>query len=64
MPSVRKDLTLDMRRREDAEGERRIMGSGRRPGLPDLGRATRVEEGAFGLGMAEPGLVLWRAARR
>jgi hypothetical protein len=28
MPPSRKDLMLDMRIREDAEGERRIMGSG------------------------------------
>jgi hypothetical protein len=27
-----KDLMFDMRRREDAEGERRMMGSGRRTG--------------------------------
>ena len=31
MPDSRKDLMLLMRRREDAEGERSTMGSGRRP---------------------------------
>ena len=31
---------FDMRRREDAEGERRMMGSGRRPGF--LSREARV----------------------
>lgn len=33
MPDSRKDFILLMRRREDAEGESRIMGSGRRPGF-------------------------------
>jgi len=30
VPDSRKDLMLDMRRREDAEGETRMIGSGRR----------------------------------
>ena len=33
LPSSRKDLMLAMRRREEAEGERRMMGSGLRPFL-------------------------------
>jgi hypothetical protein len=32
LPSSRKDRALERRRREDAEGDRRIMGSGRRVG--------------------------------
>ena len=32
MPSSRKDRALERRRREEAEGDRRIMGSGRRVG--------------------------------
>lgn len=40
-PLSRKDLILLRRRREDAEGERRMMGSGRRPpGF--LGRTVRL----------------------
>ena len=30
MPDSRKDLMLDIRKREEAEGETRMMGSGRR----------------------------------
>ena len=33
VPESRKDFTLDMRSSEDAEGERRMIGSGRRPGF-------------------------------
>jgi hypothetical protein len=48
VPDSRKDLILLMRRREDAEGERRMIGSGRRPGF--LSREARevvvVVEGA------------------
>lgn len=33
VPDSRKGLMLDMRRREEAEGERRMMGSGRRDGF-------------------------------
>ncbi len=33
MPDSRKDLILLMRRREEAEGESKMMGSGRRPGF-------------------------------
>jgi len=40
MPFSRKDLMFDMRRREDAEGESRIMGSGRRTGA--LGLCARM----------------------
>ena len=36
VPDSRKDLMLLMRRREEAEGESRIMGSGRRPGFLSL----------------------------
>ena len=36
VPDSRKDLMLLMRKREEAEGERRIMGSGRRPGFLSL----------------------------
>lgn len=39
MPDSRKDLMFDMRRREEAEGESRMIGSGRRAGF--LGRETR-----------------------
>ncbi len=39
VPDSRKDLMLLMRKREDAEGERRIIGSGRRPGF--LSREAR-----------------------
>lgn len=40
MPLSRKDLIFDMRRRDDAEGESRMMGSGRRTGA--LGLCARV----------------------
>ena len=47
MPDSRKDLILLMRSREDADGERRIMGSGRRPGfLSREAREVVVVEGA------------------
>lgn len=62
---------FDIRRREEAEGERRIIGSGRRPdveteedgalGMEGLGWETRLEEGWEGfeeeLGCFEAGLV-------
>lgn len=54
MPASRKDLMFDMRRSEEAEGESRIIGSGRRP--PFLGRETSedvleaVEDGGAALG--------------
>jgi hypothetical protein len=45
---------LDIRKREEAEGETRMIGSGRRPGLGFRGRAVvraavLEEEGAPGL---------------
>ena len=47
MPDSRKDLILLMRSREDADGERRIIGSGRRPGfLSREAREVVVAEGA------------------
>lgn len=36
VPESRKDLMLLMRSREEAEGESRMMGSGRRPGFLSL----------------------------
>ena len=39
-PFSRKDLMFDMRRREEAEGESKMMGSGRREAF--LGRETRL----------------------
>ena len=36
VPDSRKDLMLLIRNREEAEGESRIMGSGRRPGFLSL----------------------------
>lgn len=52
VPLSRKDLMLDMRRSEEAEGETRMIGSGRRPGLGLRGsavvRAVR-DSGAPGL---------------
>ena len=39
MPASRKDLIFDIRSSDDAEGESRIMGSGRRDGF--LGSETR-----------------------
>ena len=39
MPDSRKDLMLLMRRREEAEGESKMIGSGRRPGF--LSREAR-----------------------
>ena len=47
---------FDMRRREDAEGESRMMGSGRRPGF--LSRDARVVVVA---GAVEGALVLRRS---
>lgn len=35
-PPSRKDLMFDIRRREDAEGDRRMIGSGRRTGALGL----------------------------
>lgn len=47
MPDSRKDLILLMRSREDADGERRMIGSGRRPGfLSREAREVVVVEGA------------------
>lgn len=43
MPLSRKDLILDRRSREEADGERRMIGSGRRDGF--LGRETRDDDG-------------------
>lgn len=40
VPASRNDLMLPMRSREEAEGDRRMMGSGRRPGF--LGSETRA----------------------
>lgn len=48
MPSTRKDLIFARRRREEAEGERRMIGSGLRLGFEDvgaLGFARRVGGG-------------------
>ena len=50
MPESRKDLMLDMRRSEEAEGERRMMGSGLRPGF--LSREARVVVLAMGAAAA------------
>ncbi len=65
VPLSRNDLMLDMRRRDEAEGERRMIGSGRRDGF--LGRETRdelpaatdagiagVEDGWLGRGRLRP----------
>ena len=49
-PSTRKDLMLERRRSEEALGERRIMGSGRR------------EEGVGLLGRRAGVMVVWGAA--
>ena len=47
MPDSRKDLILLMRSKEEADGERRMIGSGRRPGfLSREARAVVVVEGA------------------
>jgi len=50
MPSPRKDLMLDMRRSEDAEGESRMMGSRRRVGF-----FCRFETSGDGCGWAGTG---------
>lgn len=50
IPSCRKDFTFDMRIRLDAEGERRIIGSGEREEAPFRG-SGRPAEG--------PGIPLW-----
>lgn len=42
-PPSRKDLMLDMRRRDEAEGERRMMGSGRLCGFWLSARAGLLE---------------------
>lgn len=59
-PSWRKDLMFDMRIREEAEGERRMMGSGRReddgPGRPDFLGTGRPADGAGTPGGLLPGL--------
>lgn len=58
-PSWRKDLMLDMRMRDEAEGERRIIGSGRRedagPGRPGFFVRGRPADGAGTAGLV-PGL--------
>ena len=64
VPSPRKDFTLDMRRREDAEGERRMMGSRRRAGF----FCSEDTRGAEGAGVGPVGLlrvrnVLWAILR-
>lgn len=43
MPSTRKDLMFERRRREEADGESRMMGSGL--------RFAFLETGPFGVGM-------------
>lgn len=45
VPESRKDFMLLMRRRDEAEGERRMMGSGRRPDFLD--RFTRAGLGVM-----------------
>ena len=42
VPDSRKDLMLLIRSREEAEGERRMMGSGRRPGFLSLAARDAV----------------------
>lgn len=58
-PSWRKDLMFDMRMREEAEGERRMIGSGRReeegPGRPGFFVRGSPADGA-GIGAFVPGL--------
>lgn len=49
MPSTRKDLMFERRRREEAEGERRMMGSGRRP-VGVLPRRPAEDVGTAGVG--------------
>ena len=52
MPDSRKDLIFDMRRREEALGDRRMIGSGRRTGF--FGLLVSVEfEGAREAGIDE-----------
>ena len=55
MPSSRNDLIFDIRIRDDADGERRMMGSGRRvdaegavavPGMPGFFGNERPADGA------------------
>lgn len=53
MPSCRKDLMFDMRMRDEAEGDRRMMGSGR-----ELDLREGIERPAEGAGIILlPGLV-------
>jgi hypothetical protein len=77
MPSLRKDLIFDRRSKEDAEGERRIIGSNRRPELLVGVLGLAGMEGALGLrweargwlgggapGLEEPGFWPGRFAAR
>lgn len=59
IPSSRKDFTFDMRMREEAEGEIRMIGSGRAWEELDL-RDDDIERPADGAGMVPllPGLAL------
>lgn len=56
MPSSRKDLTFDMRMRDEAEGEIRMIGSGRE--WEELDLRDAIERPADGAGMEPlmPGL--------
>ena len=49
MPDSRKDLMLDMRSREEADGETRMIGSGRREDF--LSREAREVDGMLVAGM-------------
>jgi len=49
VPDERKDFMLERRRREDAEGERRIIGSRRRPEVEEGAEGLEGIEGVFGL---------------
>ena len=57
-PSTRKDLMLERRRSEDAEGDRRMIGSGRRPDTGLLGR--RAEEAVVKAGVGPDGRAVVR----
>lgn len=50
MPSTRKDLMFERRKREEAEGERRMMGSGLRLAFFDAGLAVRMAGVSEGVG--------------
>lgn len=64
MPVSRKDLMFDMRRRDEAEGESRMIGSGRREGfferdtseeaLPAEGKGAGTEDCCTGRGRLRP----------